>query len=60
MIGPEDKIVGLENRTSADRAHGADDLPYLVLLCRPESATPECVVARASSSQLARAIFNAA
>jgi hypothetical protein len=60
MIEPEDKIVGLGKKSALEHAQHADELPYSVLLCHSETGTPERVLARAASAQLARAIFNAA
>ena len=60
MIEPEDKIVGLGNKSGLENAQDGDELPYSVLLCNSENGTPERVLARAASAQLARAIFNAA
>ena len=59
MIEREDKVVGLGAKTGAG-AQVQDELPYLILLCEPQSANAERVLARAASAQLARAIFNAA
>jgi hypothetical protein len=59
MIEREDKPVELETKADA-RAQDADELFYLIVLCEADSAKAERLLARASSAQLARAIFNAA
>jgi hypothetical protein len=59
MIGPEDKIVELGDKSALD-AQSADELPYFVELWEPERRRVERVLARALTAQLARAIFNTA
>ena len=58
--GPEnDKIVALKLGATGESGTG-EDLPYAVELWDQQSANVERVIARASSSQLARAIFASA
>ncbi len=61
MSGREDdRIVALQLSASAAAEQKNDDLPFAVELWDAEAGKVERVIARASSGQLARAIFSTA